>query len=78
MNEHRFAGWDPFDDSHVKHDNEICTIMNCKDIQDETSEIEKVFEPDDCTMYNENYGICHDYPCDDCLDAKSYNQCMEN
>ena len=47
MNEHRFAGWNPFDDSHI-------------------SEIEKVFEPDDCTMYNENYGICHDYPCDDC------------
>ena len=76
-NEHRFAGWNPFDDSHVKHDNEICTIMNCKDIQDETAKIEKEFEPDDCTNYNESYGVC-DYPCDDCLDAKSYNQCMEN
>ena len=49
MSEPRFAGWDPFDDSHVKHDNEICTIMNCKDIQDETAKIEKEFEPDDCT-----------------------------
>ena len=66
MSEHRFAGWDPFDDSHVKHDNEICTIMNCKDIQDESIDIEQVFEPDDCTNYNESYAVC-DYPCDDCV-----------
>ena len=31
-------------------------------------EIEQVFEPEDCTMYNENYGVCqNDYPCDDCV-----------
>ena len=31
-------------------------------------DIEELFEPEDCTMYNENYGICqNDYPCDDCL-----------
>lgn len=51
---------------------------NIKDIQDESIDIEQGFEPDDCTMYNENYGICHDYPCDDCVERKSYNQCMEN
>ena len=32
-------------------------------------DIEQVFEPEDCTMYNENYGICqNDYPCDDCVE----------
>ena len=41
---------------------------NIKDIQDENIDIEQGFEPEDCTMYNENYGICqNDYPCDDCL-----------
>lgn len=36
------------------------------------------FEPDDCTMVMEGYGKCQDYPCDDCVERKSYNQCMEN
>tara|TARA_B100000676_G_scaffold269023_1_gene284660 strand:- start:290 stop:475 length:186 start_codon:yes stop_codon:yes gene_type:complete len=40
-NEHRFAGWDPFDDSHIK---------NIKDVQDDNIDIEQVFEPDDCDM----------------------------
>ena len=31
-------------------------------------DIEELFEPEDCTMYNESYGICqNDYPCNDCL-----------
>ena len=57
-NEPRFAGWDPFDDSHIK---------NIKDVQDDNIDIEQVFEPDDCTMVMEDYGKCHDYPCDDCV-----------
>ena len=57
-NEPRFAGWDPFDDSHIK---------NIKDVQDDNIDIDQVFDPDDCTMYNEDYGICHDYPCNDCV-----------
>jgi hypothetical protein len=57
-NEHRFAGWNPFDDSHIK---------NIKDVQDENIDIEQVFEPDDCTMVMEDYGKCQDYPCDDCV-----------
>jgi hypothetical protein len=30
-------------------------------------DIEELFEPDDCTMVMEDYGMCQDYPCDDCL-----------
>jgi hypothetical protein len=75
MSEHRFAGWNPFDDSHVKHDNEICTIMNCKDIQDESIDIEEVFEPEDCTMVMEAYGPCHDYICDECALRFKQNYC---
>ena len=30
---------------------------NIKDIQDEIIDIEQVFEPDDCTNYNESYDI---------------------
>jgi len=30
-------------------------------------DIEQAFDPDDCTMVMENYGKCHDYPCDDCV-----------
>ena len=41
-------------------------------------DIEELFEPDDCTMVMKNYGKCYDYPCDDCVERKSYNQCMEN
>ena len=37
---------------------------NIKDIQDENIDIEQVFEPDDCTNYNESYAVC-DHPCDD-------------
>jgi len=58
MSEPRFAGWDPFDDSHIK---------NIKDIQDENIDIEQVFEPDDCTNYNESYDVCN-YPCEDCIE----------
>ena len=57
-NEPRFAGWDPFDDSHIK---------NIKDVQDDNIDIEQVFEPEDCTMVMEDYGMCQDYPCDDCV-----------
>ena len=61
--------------------------QNIKDIQDENIDIEQAeismenlvdFEPDDCTMVMEGYGKCQDYPCDDCVERKSYNQCMEN
>ena len=47
------------------HDQEMDSI-NIKDIQDENIDIEQVFEPDDCTNYNESYAVC-DYPCDDCV-----------
>ena len=39
---------------------------NIKDIQDESIDVEQVFEPDDCTNYNESYAVC-DHPCDDCI-----------
>ena len=61
----------------IKHDVNKCKAItgdewmseNIKDIQDESIDIEQVFEPEDCTMYNENYGICqNDYPCDDCVE----------
>ena len=60
-NEPRFAGWDPFDDSHIK---------NIKDVQDENIDVEQVFEPKDCAMYMENdlFSTLHcNYPCDDCI-----------
>ena len=41
---------------------------NIKDIQDESIDIEQVFEPEDCTMVMEDYGKCQDYPCDDCIE----------
>ena len=49
---------------------------NIKDIQDHNIDIEQVFEPEDCTMYNENYGVCqNDYPCDDCVKRFLNNRC---
>jgi len=51
--------------------------MSKEDIQDEIYLLEQVFEPDDCTNYNESYAVC-DHPCDDCIkEFKNRNDIKE-
>ena len=42
---------------------------------DEAMDIEQIFDPEDCTMVMEDYGMCHDYPCKECVDRLKESKC---